>query len=144
MRLTSTTISIYLCWSWRVRPTIWGVKTLILLLALPLTAAAQSNAVYVGHNRVTEALESGAVLLSGPDLKVAGGHRDTPGPLSTEQATTILYVTEGAATLVTGGRMQRLAAGDVAVIPAKAERALEDPAPSISYYVVTVPVRGLV
>src|SRR3954447_12749385 len=108
VRLTYTTISIYLCSSWRVRPTIWDVKTLILLLALPLTAAAQSNAVYVSHNRVIEALGSGAVLLSGPDVKVAGEHRDTAGPLPTERATAILYVPGGAATLVTGDHAQRL------------------------------------
>jgi len=114
------------------------------LLALPLTAAAQSNAVYVSHNRVIEALGSGAVLLSGPDVKVAGEHRDTAGPLLTERATAILYVTGGAATLVTGDHAQRLAAGDLAVIPANAPRALTDLAPSISYYFVTVPVRGMV
>ena len=79
----------------------------MLSLALPVTAAAQSNAVYVGHNRVTDALANGAVLLTGPNVKVAGGHRDTAGLLNTERDTTILYVTDGAATLVAGAPCQR-------------------------------------
>jgi quercetin dioxygenase-like cupin family protein len=122
----------------RLVPAVWFCS-----LALPMAAAAQSNAVYVGHNRVTEALANGAVLLTAPNVKVAGGHRETAGPLDTERDTTILYVTDGAATLVAGERVQPIAKGDVVVIPAKTPRSLKEVKPSISYYVVTVPVVGL-
>jgi quercetin dioxygenase-like cupin family protein len=111
-------------------------------LAMPVGAAAQSNAVYVSHTRVTDALANGAVLLTGPRVKVAGGHRDSPGPLTTERDTTILYVTDGAATLVTGAppmNIQPIARGDVVVIAAGVARTLTDVSPSISYYLVTVP-----
>jgi quercetin dioxygenase-like cupin family protein len=118
----------------------------VVLLALPITAAAQSNAVYVNHARVTDALATGAVLLTGPNVKVAGAHRETAGPLNTERDTTIMYVTDGAATLVAGAPLadvQPIARGDVVVIPAGSPRSLKDVSPSISYYLVTVPVIGL-
>jgi mannose-6-phosphate isomerase-like protein (cupin superfamily) len=118
----------------------------VLSLALPLTAAAQSSAVYVSHARVTDALAHGAVLLTGPHVKVAGGHLDTAAVLTTERDTTILFVTEGAATLVAGApgatKVQPIAKGDVVVISAWTPRALRDVSPSISYYQVTVPVVG--
>src|SRR5204863_5625536 len=110
-------------------------------LILPVAAAAQSNAVYVSHTRVAAALASGAVLLTGPDVKVAGGHHETTAPLATERDTTILYVTDGAATLVAGASVQPIAKGDVVVIPANAPRSLKDVSSPISYYMVTVPAR---
>jgi mannose-6-phosphate isomerase-like protein (cupin superfamily) len=118
----------------------------VFLLALPLTTAAQSNAVYVSHARVTDALARGAVLLTGPHVKVTGAHHDTAVVLTVERDTTVLFVTDGAATLVAGAAgavtVQPIAKGDVAVIAAWAPRSLKDVSPSISYYQVTVPVVG--
>jgi len=108
-----------------------------------MIAAAQSNAVYVSHARVTEALANGAVLLTGLNVKVSGGHRDAAGPLPTERDTAILYVTDGAATLVTGASAQAMAKGDVVLIPANAPRSFRDVSPSVSYYQVTVPAHAL-
>src|SRR5207249_3178564 len=116
----------------------YAVAIGMLSLALPMAAAAQSNAVFVNHTRVTDALANGAVLLTGPSVKVAGEHRDTAGPLTTERDTTILYVTDGAATLIAGASVQPIARGDLVVIAAKTPRSLKDVSPSISYYLVTV------
>ena len=116
------------------------MTALLMSLTLPLAAAAQSGAVYVNHEKVTAALAKGAVLLTAPNVTVAGARRDKPGPLETEKGTTILYVTDGQATLVTDGQTKALAKGDVIVIPARAARSFKDVSPSISYYLVTVPV----
>jgi quercetin dioxygenase-like cupin family protein len=123
-----------------MKPMLTPLTVALMSLWLPVAAAAQSGAVYVNHEKVTAALEKGAVLLSAPDLRVAGARHDKAGPLETDKDTTILYVTAGRATLVAGGGTQQLGPGDVVVIPAGAPRSLKDVSPSISYYQVTVPV----
>ena len=117
-----------------------AITALLMSLTLPLVAEAQSGAVYVNHEKVTAALAKGAVLLAGPNVTVAGARRDKAGPLETEKGTTILYVTDGQATLVADGQTKSIAQGDVVVIPARAVRSFRDVSPSISYYLVTVPV----
>jgi quercetin dioxygenase-like cupin family protein len=117
-----------------------AITALLMSLTLPLAAGAQSGAVYVNHEKVTAALAKGAVLLTGPNVTVAGARRDKAGPLETEKGTTILYVTDGQATLVADGQTKSIAQGDVVVIPARAVRSFRDVSPSISYYLVTVPV----
>jgi mannose-6-phosphate isomerase-like protein (cupin superfamily) len=109
-------------------------------VALPLAAAAQSSAVYVNHQQVDAALAKSGALVGGPSVKVAGVHRDKAAVLETQKDTSILFVTDGAATMVAGGRSQQLTKGDVMVIPASTPQALQDVSPSISYYLVTVPV----
>jgi quercetin dioxygenase-like cupin family protein len=117
-----------------------AITALLISLTVPPAAAAQSGAVYVNHEKVTAALAKGAVLLTAPNVTVAGARRDKAGPLDTEKGTTILFVTDGRATLVTDGQPKSLAKGDLIVIPAQAMRSFKDVAPSISYYLVTVPV----
>jgi quercetin dioxygenase-like cupin family protein len=117
-----------------------AITALLMSLALPLAAGAQSGAVYVNHEKVTAALAKGAVLLTAPNVTVAGTRRDKAGPLETEKGTTILYVTDGQATLVADGQTKSITQGDVVVIPAHAVRSFKDVSPSISYYLVTVPV----
>lgn len=118
-----------------------AILLILMSLAVPASAAAQSGAVYVNHEKVTAALAAGGILLSEPHVKVAGVRRSKTGPLDAEQDTAILYVTDGQGTLVVDGQAQRLAKGDLAVIPARATCALTDVSPSISYYLVTVPAK---
>ena len=75
-----------------------------LSIVLAIQLAAQSASVYVDHQKVAGALSTGGVLLTTPEVRVAGGHRDKAGPLDTEIGTTIMYVTDGEATLVAAGR----------------------------------------
>ena len=114
--------------------------TFVLLLGLAVTAGAQSGAVYVPHDKVNAALGKGGMLFDAPQARVAGVHRDKPGALDTQKATTIIYVTDGEGTLAAGERMQRLTKGDVLVVPAGTTQSFASVAPSISYLLITVPV----
>ncbi len=113
---------------------------LLLLLAFAASAAAQSNGVYVNHEKVDAALARAGVLIDGPRVHVAGGHRDKPGPLETRKGTTILYVTDGEGMFAAGERTQRLTKGDLIIIPAGTIQSFTSVSPSISYYLVAVPV----
>jgi quercetin dioxygenase-like cupin family protein len=119
-----------------------AITALLISLTLPHAGGAQSGAVYVNHEKVKSALTTRAVLLTAPNVTVAGARRDKAGPLETDKGTTILYVTDGQATLVADGQTKSLTKGDVIVIPALAVRSFTDVSPSISYYLVTVPVLG--
>ena len=112
----------------------------LFLLACAASAAGQSGGVYVSQEKVDAVLAKGGVLISGPQVHVAGGHRDKPGALDTQKATTILYVTDGEGVFAAGAGSQRLAKGDVFVVPAGTPQSFVSVSPSISYYLVTVPV----
>ena len=101
---------------------------------------ARSGGVYVNHEKVNAALARGGVLVAVPQVQVAGGHRDKPGVLETPTATTILYVTDGEGVFAAGARSQRLTKGDLIVVPAGTTQSFSSVSPSISYYLVTVPV----
>jgi mannose-6-phosphate isomerase-like protein (cupin superfamily) len=113
---------------------------LLFLPALATTAAAQSEAVYINHVKVDAALAKGGVLVERPQVRVAGGHRDKPGALDTQKGTTIFLVTGGGGVFAAGGESQRLAKGDLLVVPAGTPQSFTSVSPSISYYMVTVPV----
>jgi len=117
-----------------------AVAASLFLLVFAAATAAQSGGVYVNHEKVDAALAKGGVLVSAPQVRVAGGHRDKPGALETQKTTTILYVTDGEGVFTMGARSQRLTKGDLLVVPAGTPQAFTSVAPSISYYVVTVPV----
>ena len=114
--------------------------TILFLLKFAVIVAAQSDAVYVNHDKVTAALAKGAMLVDRPQVRVAGGHRDKPGALDTQKATTILFVTDGGGVFVAGTQSQTLAKGDLIVIPAGTMQSFKSVSPSISYYLVSVPV----
>lgn len=111
------------------------------MIGFQTLSIAQSGAVYVGHDRVTAALSTGKALMAAPDIRVEGGHRDKPGPLSTEAGTTVIYVTDGAATLLAGGVTHRISKGDVAVVPAHTPAEFKELSSSLSYLLVYVPTR---
>ncbi len=117
-----------------------SVVASLFLLVFAATMAAQSGGVYVNHEKVDAALAKGGVLVTASQVRVAGGHRDKPGALETQKATTILYVTDGEGVFAAGARTQRLTKGDLLVVPAGTPQAFTSVSPSISYYAVTVPV----
>jgi quercetin dioxygenase-like cupin family protein len=112
------------------------------LYVIVSTSAAQSGSVFVNHEKVNAALAKGGVLFTTPQVQVAGGHQDKPRQLETQKATTILYVTDGEGVFAAGQRSQRLAKGDVIVVPAGTPQSFTSVTPSISYYQIIVPVHA--
>jgi quercetin dioxygenase-like cupin family protein len=112
----------------------------LFLFAFAASASAQSGGVYVSRQKVDAALTKGGALITTPQITVAGGHQDKPGALQTQNGTTIIYVTDGDGVFTAGARIQRLTKGDVIVVPAGITQSFSSVSPSISYYVVTVPV----
>jgi mannose-6-phosphate isomerase-like protein (cupin superfamily) len=135
--------------------------TVLIASTALLTRAADSPAVtYVSHDKVATALAKSGSLVKAPDLLVSGSHRTGPGHVEVHDTETdVLYVTDGAATFITGGTMiggkvttpgqhagtdiqggetHHLTKGDVVVIPAGIPHWFKDVPQSISYYVVKV------
>jgi mannose-6-phosphate isomerase-like protein (cupin superfamily) len=114
--------------------------TSVFLLACATTSAAQSGDVYAPHDKVNAALAKGGVLVTAPQVQVAGVHRAKPGVLETQKGTTILYITEGEGMFAAGARSQLLTKGDVLVVPAGTTQSFTSVASPISYLQITVPV----
>jgi quercetin dioxygenase-like cupin family protein len=137
--------------------------TLIALLTatLILTGAdGPSRVTYVDHDKVAAALAKGGVLITQSDLTVRGSHRDVPGEVEVhDKETDVIYVTDGEATFVTGGKMtggkdngpgqhlgsgiqggetRHLGKGDVIVVAAGIPHWFKEVPHPISYYVVKV------
>src|SRR5688572_6587541 len=112
------------------------------LLVFAVTAAAQVDAVYVHRDQVNAALAKGGTLISGPQIRVAGGHHAQPSTHETQTAgTTILFVTDGGGVFAAGARSYSLTKGDLILIPANTTQRFVSVSPSVSYYVVVVPLR---
>jgi len=98
-------------------------------------------------------------MLTGPNLIVQGGHREKAGQVEVhEKQTDVIYVQDGEATFVTGGKMiggkltardsiwapntggesHHLTKGDVVVVPAGTPHWFRDVPKSVSYFVVKV------
>ena len=113
----------------------------VMLFGFAATTAAQRDVAYVNRAKVDDALAKGGVLFERPQLQVAGGHRDKPGALDTQKnATTIIFVTDGGGLFAAGAQTHVLTKGDLLVVPAGTPRSFRSVSPSISYYLVTVPV----
>jgi quercetin dioxygenase-like cupin family protein len=102
--------------------------------------SAQSKIAYVSHDKVNAALARGGTLVTDPKVRVAGAHLTKAGPLETQKDTAIIYVTDGGGAFSAGSRTQNLTKGDVIVVPAGTPQSFTSVSPSISYYLVTVPV----
>lgn len=144
---------------------IWMLTALV-ALALGAGAAAQSrSATHIDSEKVAAALAGGGRTAVGPlvsakDYTVSGLRRTAPGQVEVhDHETDIFYVTDGEATLVTGGTMvggkqtasgqhrgtditggqtQRLKKGDVVTIPAGVPHWFKEVSPTISYLTVKV------
>jgi mannose-6-phosphate isomerase-like protein (cupin superfamily) len=140
--------------------------TRILVLVAALAAAgatgkAQSSQVtQVDHEKVAAALAKGGALVTAKDFTVQGIHRAGPGQVEIHaKETDIFYVTDGEATIVTGGTMvggrqtapnqlrgsdvkggesRHLRKGDVIVIPAGVPHWFKEVSPSIDYLTIKV------
>ena len=127
-----------------------------------LSAAAilmgADTATYIGHDKVADALAKGGPLASTKAYTVSGAHRSAAGQVEMhEKETDILYITDGEATFVTGGKMvggkmskagqwlgsditggetHHLTKGDVITIPAGMPHWFKEVPKSVSYFVV--------
>jgi mannose-6-phosphate isomerase-like protein (cupin superfamily) len=132
-----------------------------LVLCALLTAADSPTAVtYVSHDKVTAALAKGGPMVTAPNLIVQGGHRDKTGQVEVhEKETDVIYVQDGEATFVTGGKMiggklskpgqylgteiqggetHHLTKGDAIVVQAGTPHWFKEVPGTISYFVVKV------
>jgi glc operon protein GlcG len=139
---------------------------LALLLFVGLHATADPDAVtpdavtHLPHGAVADAFSRGAPLLETAAYKIHASRRAAPGQAEVhERDTDVIYVLEGNATLVTGGRVvepqataaeeirgtrieggqaQRLAPGDVIVVPNGIPHWFREVPGPFVYYVVKV------
>src|SRR5438046_10668215 len=80
-----------------------ALLTITVLLAAPDKA---SDVTYVNHEKVAAALSKNGPLVSAPDLLVSGSYRDKAGQVEVhDKETDVIYVVDGTATFVTGGKM---------------------------------------
>ena len=132
-----------------------AASTLLLSTAL-LNAAEDPKVTFVAADQVAK----GGSLATAPNLSITVAHRAEPGMVEVhDKETDTFYVLDGSATIVTGGTMvggsvtgpgqhrgtditggqaQRLAKGDVMVIPAGVPHWFKEVPTSIDYYVVKV------
>lgn len=142
------------------------MKFLSLLVTLTAAAvlltAAAPVVTYMDHTKVAAALAKGGPLVTAPELSllVSGSHRDKNGQVEVhDKETDVIYVVDGEATFVTGGKMNggkttkagqwlgdsidggeshHLTKGDVIVVPAGTPHWFKLVPGTISYYVVKV------
>ena len=133
------------------------------VVTICVVAGAQSNSsgvVYVDADKVAAAIAKGGQLVERPDLLVSGSHREKGGGVEVhDKETDILYIIDGDATFVTGGKMvggkntrpgqwlgtditggdtRHLVKGEVVVVPAGVPHWFKEVPKSVSYYVVKV------
>jgi glc operon protein GlcG len=121
---------------------------------------APSSVVHLDAEAVASKFRTGGLLLDVEPYKIDAGRRTGPGEVEFHSwVTDIMYVLDGEATVVTGGEMlerrrtgpgeyraaatrggtsQRLAKGDVMVIPAGVPHWFAEVPGTLSYYVVKV------
>ena len=139
----------------------WLVAASLFTIGVLVGAQTDSSGVvHVDPAKVAAALAKGGSLVTRPDLLVSGSHREAAGQVEVhDKETDVLYILEGEATLVTGGKMvggkttrpgqwlgsditggetRHIAKGDVFVIPAGVPHWFKEVPKSISYYVVKV------
>ena len=132
------------------------VAAAMLLSSALLNAAEDNKVTFVAADQVAK----GGSLATAPNLSITVAHRAEPGMVEVhDKETDTFYVLDGSATIVTGGTMlggsvtgpgqhrgtditggkaQRLAKGDVMVIPAGVPHWFKEVPTSIDYYVVKV------
>ena len=118
------------------------------------------SATYIGHDKVADALAKGGPLTATKEYAVSGSHRTAAGQVEVhEKETDILYIMDGEATFVTGGKMvggkmskagqwlgtditggetHHLTKGDVITIPRGMPHWFKEVPKSVSYFVVKV------
>jgi quercetin dioxygenase-like cupin family protein len=140
---------------------LWLVSVSLLTIGVLVGAQSDSSGViHVDPDKVAAALAKGGSLVTRPDLLVSGSHREKAGEVEVhDKETDVLYVLDGEATFVTGGKMvggkvsrpgqwlgsditggqtSHIAKGDVFVVPAGVPHWFKEVPKSISYFVVKV------
>ena len=140
---------------------LWLIPAMVLTIGVLAGAQSGSSAgVHVDPAKVAAALAKGGPLVTRPDLLVSGSHRETGGKVEVhDKETDVLYVVDGEATFVFGGKMEggkvtspgqwqgadisggethRITKGDVFVIPAGIPHWFKEVPKSVSYFVVKV------
>lgn len=139
------------------------MKYLLWIAAALATAGlmmAADAVTYVPAEKAGTAVIKGGALAKGEGYTVSGVHRDKAGQVEVhDKETDIFYITDGAATFVTGGTMvggkttrtgqwlgtdiqggetHKLSKGDVITIPAGTPHWFKEVPSSVSYYMVKV------
>jgi quercetin dioxygenase-like cupin family protein len=137
-----------------------AVAFFALASALFIPAAVSDAVTFVSHDKVAAALNKGGPLVSASNLLVQGSHRNKAGQVEVhEKETDVIYVQDGEATFVTGGKMidgkltrpgqylgkeiqggesHHLVKGDVIVVPAGTPHWFKEVPGTVSYFVVKV------
>jgi mannose-6-phosphate isomerase-like protein (cupin superfamily) len=140
-------------------------RTLATLVACTLAAglhasAANGQVTHLPADRTAAAFAKGQPLIETPTYKVHASRREAPGQAEVHEADTdIFYVLDGTATVVTGGRiaaartispgelrgrtieggtLQRLAKGDVFIVPSGVAHQFTEVSAPFLYYTVKV------
>jgi quercetin dioxygenase-like cupin family protein len=138
----------------------WIALAVGLTIGALLTAAVESKATYFDHDSVSAKLAKGGQFLKTDTYAVSASHRDKAGQVEVhDKETDIFYVTDGAATFLTGGTMtgvkdtspgqhlgtdirggetHNLSKGDVMVVPAGMPHWFQKVPDHVSYFVVKV------
>ena len=135
---------------------------LIILTAITVTCSAQSpqSITVFESNKVAAAFAKGVPLLETNAFKIHAGHREAPGiPEIHTRDTDVIYMLEGSATFVTGGKAidpktigpnelraqrieggetRRISKGDVIVVPNGVPHWFKEVNGTVLYYVVKV------
>jgi len=132
--------------------------TIGLIIGVALAAAVETRVTYIDHDQVAAKLAKGGSMVSTPAYTVSASYRNKAGQVEVhDKETDVFYVTDGDATLVTGGTMiggkdttphqhlgtdiqggetHHLSKGDVIVIPAGTPHWFKVVPGHISYFVV--------
>jgi len=133
----------------------------VVLVTAGVFVGAQSTGagtVYVDAGKVAAAIAKGGNLVSASDLTVLGAHREAAGQVEVhDKETDVIYIIEGDATFVTGGKMvggkqsrpnqwlgsditsgesRSLHKGDIIVVPAGTPHWFKQVPKSVNYLVV--------
>jgi mannose-6-phosphate isomerase-like protein (cupin superfamily) len=135
-----------------------GVLAVLIVAQAGTDAAPEAGATLIPAVRVTAAFEKGAPLVEGALYKIHASRREAPGLAEVHvRDTDIIYVLDGSAVIVTGGRVvdgrttatdelrgpeisggtsQRLAKGDVFIVPNGVPHQFTEVQAPFLYYVV--------
>lgn len=136
------------------------IAAALLLAATALPARGTTSVTWLRADSVDQAFAQGRPLIEENNYKVHASRRQTPGEAEVHMKDTdIIYVLEGTATLVTGGRTveprttapeeirgrsidggeeRRLAKGDVLIVPSGTPHWFKEVGAPFLYYVVKV------
>ena len=141
---------------------LWVIVASVVTICVAAGAQTDSSGVvHVDPAKVAAAIAKGGQLVERPDLLVSGSHREKGGQVEVhDKETDVLYIIEGDATFVTGGKMvggkntrpgqwlgtditggetRHLVKGEVVVVPAGVPHWFKElGTPTISYLTVKV------